>query len=351
MEDTRRALIGVDNLEVKSSSLLGYSDMPNDKDYLPQLLALHIALQTPTPFASDTELSCAVTLADMGPRISQLSAARQARYARVVAAAVRAVPVRHVLSRACTTVAGWPETDDPRWQESVKRVLISVEKSGDDSLRRDVWGALQTQQESLNLSTLNVSHQKILFLLSTAAPHISTLTVPAVISANILQRWSEQAAISSLNDVRERLKLFMKLPPSTSAKRKRGDTGNEDKVLDILRTKLRQVKHEGDILETVSMAIVELGDTAFDLLSANPTFLCSIAQCGDAHQPLPEAVEWFTGSGRELVSDELISMRVLLAVYQHAGADAAGSSHWAKPLWKAWRAIKSPKRPVRLAAG
>lgn len=217
--------------------------MPTNLDYLPQLFALHIVLQTPAPLASDTHTSSAIVLSDLAQRVAQLSVPRQARYASVVAAAVPTVPVRHALSRACTAVVSWPEVDNARWQESVKSVIVAIEKDGDDALRRDVWWAIRGQAEALDVLT-PVGRQKALYLLSPVAPHIPSSTISTIVSTKTLKAWAAEATGAGANDLRDRLKQYIKLPAPTSTKRKREENGAAQKVVALLQSKLPEL--EGD---------------------------------------------------------------------------------------------------------
>lgn len=90
--------------------------------------------------------------------------------------------------------------------------------------------------------------------------------------------------------------------------------------------------------------------TSFHLLRT-PGLLCTLSQCRDDHQPLSQdlANAWF--KGWDSVQDELILMRGLGMLAMHSNPILVASSTWAKPVWRAWRLIKSPERMTRRAAG
>lgn len=221
-----------------TSSLLGFSDLPSAPDSLSQQFALHIALQTPGPFTYDTELSAATILSGLGRKIPQLSNLRQARYAFVVAAAVRTVPARHVLSRACVAVVEMSDVaNDDRWQAAVRDLIIAVQKYGDECLRRDVWWAIRLQAGSLQLDT-PVSRQKISYLLDPILPHLSTKLIDSVLSTSTLQDWYEQTNGAEHAEIREKLKRHLGIAPTSSLKRKRRDDALHEKVLNMVREAL-----------------------------------------------------------------------------------------------------------------
>jgi len=235
------------------STLLGYTDMPTASDSLPHLFAIHIALQTPGPYACDTELSAAVILSDMGKKITQQSPARQARYASVVAAALQTVPIRHVLARASSTIVQWSEVDDEQWQTSVRDFLRAVEIHGDESIRRDVWWALHDQAESLQLDS-PVSRQKILHLLNPVAPHLTPHIIGSILSQDTIRRWSSEATGNDNADVRERLRQHCDIPSTSSLKRKRQDSVKEA-VRSLLHQMMPDLPADVDIVENLPQAL------------------------------------------------------------------------------------------------
>jgi hypothetical protein len=219
-----------DNAETKST-LLEYSDVGGTSDPLPQLFALHIALQTAGPYAADQQQALAVAIAQLARKFTHLSPTRQQRYAAVLSAAIGVLPVSHVLSDAVTVVARWPHVDDDRWHESVTGLLRSVDKENDTSLQRDVWLALYPQHSRLQLES-PLARQKILLLLNPALPR----SIGSMLSAEALDQWSAQSTGTDKDnaDIRERLRLYCDMPHTSSLKRKRHDK-DTDEALQMMR--------------------------------------------------------------------------------------------------------------------
>lgn len=234
------------------ANLFGYTDLP--LDIAADVLALNAVLQTSAPFAAGTRLNAAKTLSSLRSKLPQTSPQRQALYVSVVEASLRNAEVRHVLTRAATTVVQLPEEGE-RLQSALVSLLKGLEASDDLALRRDVWWALRDGDVTSIPLDSPVVQQKVLYLLGPIANQVHAGGIEAALERETLEHWSQQATSRNLLDIRERLKRFMKVPPPISLKRKRDDSSVEASVMALLRAKMPDFRIEGDLLDSFPLIL------------------------------------------------------------------------------------------------
>lgn len=326
--------------------LLGHDDLPSGD--LAKLVALHIALQTRTLQLNLTE-SAALTLSDMAGGLAQLSPRHQVLFVKVTTAALGNLRPGHALSRACVAAVTFPG-DAEGWDQAVIALLSELRKLGDTSLQHDVWWALHSQANDIELTT-RLEQKKASYLLQPIQPFLRKTQIGAHLATAISQ-WAEGGGAS--HDLREQLRDYVNLPRTTSLKRKRdhGRSPVEDKVLALLRSKLPELDLDDDLRGKLPSALDQLDiDLRYKLLEANPIIACALAQCDNGHRPLPDdIIKTFLDPFSVQPVDDRINMRVYGILYHHTESTSHSSVGFIKPLSRAWTALSSEDRRTRLAA-
>lgn len=329
-----------------STKLLGYDDMPASD--VARLLALHVALQTPTPFLNETERA-ATALCDLGAGLETHPPPWQALYAQVVTAAVKTVPIRHALSRACVAVAT-AAIQDLEWEAAANDLLVTLESHGDSSLQADVWWSLLPLSQGLDIES-QLGMRKILYLLRPAPPLLPVKLAETLLPPEALYAWVESVGRSP--ELRERLGQFIDVPKPTSVKRKREENRLEAQVVELLRRRHPELSIDDDLQGSLPALLSQLDvDVRFKLLVTTPSVACALAQCADSHRPLPEQItQVFLDASWDKVDDNTL-MRALGILYHHVDPTPEQLLRpWVKPMHRTWQALRSQDRSVRLAAG